>query len=83
MYFLYNNKTVSTLLIAAQIGTNAFYYCNKMIGNIIISKSVTTIGDNAFGMCVSLRKIYCEAESKPSGWVNHICEEILFTTLVF
>ena len=66
-----------------KIGTNAFYYCNKMIGNIIISKSVTTIGDSAFGMCVSLRKIYCEAESKPSGWANHICEEILFTTLVF
>lgn len=73
---------MSTLLIAAQIGTNAFYYCNKMIGNIIISKSVATIGDSAFGMCVSLRRIYCEAESKSSGWANKICEN-LFTTLVF
>ena len=65
-----------------KIDTKAFYYCNKMIGNIIISKSVATIGDSAFGMCVSLRRIYCEAESKPSGWANKICEN-LFTTLVF
>ena len=48
------------------IGRLAFYKCSSLT-SIIIPKSVTSIGSNAFYGCTSLT-IYCEAESKPSGW---------------
>ena len=48
------------------IGDWAFYNCTSL-ASITIPDSVTSIGDLAFDGCKSLT-IYCEAESKPSGW---------------
>ena len=48
------------------IGNYAFYAC-KFLANIEIPASITSIGKNAFGYCTALT-IYCEVESKPSGW---------------
>ena len=48
------------------IGIEAFYYCVNLT-SVTIGNSVTSIGYGAFDHCYSLT-IYCEAESKPSGW---------------
>ena len=48
------------------IGSEAFYGCD-FLTSIVIPNSVTTISYSAFECCRSLT-IYCEAESKPSGW---------------
>ena len=48
------------------IGGGAFWSCTKLT-RITIPNSVTSIGSSAFYNCTSLT-IYCEAESKPSGW---------------
>ena len=48
------------------IGEYAFYGCSSLTC-VVIPDSVTSIGSYAFYNCSSLT-IYCEAESKPSGW---------------
>ncbi|MBQ3589913.1 MAG: leucine-rich repeat domain-containing protein, partial [Clostridia bacterium] len=48
------------------IGSHAFDSCTSLT-SITIPDSVTSIGDFAFDDCTALT-IYCEAESKPSGW---------------
>ena len=48
------------------IDCHAFDLC-KQLSKIIIPKNVATIGSQAFYGC-SLLTIYCETESKPSGW---------------
>ena len=50
------------------IGDFAFYNCTSLT-SITIGDSVTSIGDLAFDGCKSLT-IYCEAQSKPSGWCS-------------
>ncbi len=48
------------------IGFEAFCGCSSLT-TINIPSSVTSIGYDAFAGCNKL-KIYCEAQSKPSGW---------------
>ena len=50
------------------IGSYAFEGCSGLT-SITIPESVTSIGSYAFEGCSGLT-IYCEAESKPSGWHN-------------
>ena len=49
------------------IGASAFSNCDSLI-SIIIPASVETINTHAFDQC-SYITIYCEASSKPSGWI--------------
>ncbi|MBO5090868.1 MAG: leucine-rich repeat protein [Clostridia bacterium] len=58
-----SNVELSKNLI--KIGGSAFYSC-FYLKNVIIPKSVEAVGYNAF--FVGSGPIYCEAESKPSGW---------------
>jgi hypothetical protein len=44
----------------------AFAWCTSLT-NIVIPRSITSIGSGAFAYC-ELLTIYCEAESKPEGW---------------
>ena len=48
------------------IGYDAFSYCSSLT-KVVIPNSVTNIDMYAFMNCSSLT-IYCEVESKPSGW---------------
>ncbi|MDR3263554.1 MAG: leucine-rich repeat protein [Clostridiales bacterium] len=48
------------------IGDSAFYNCNSLKA-IIIPNNVTKVGCYVFSGCPGI-KIYCAAESKPSGW---------------
>ena len=63
------DKTITSYTINEQtklIGYSAFEDCSNLT-SIVIPNSVTSIGYSAFSACAKLT-IYCEAESKPSGW---------------
>ena len=51
------------------IGIGAFSYC-RLLEDIIIPNSVTSIGSDAFWNC-DILTIYCEVESKPDGWADN------------
>ena len=68
-YAFYNCDSLTSVTIGDSvkgIGEYAFYDCDSLT-SIVIPDSVTSIGNYAFAHCNSLT-IYCEAESKPSGW---------------
>ena len=70
-YAFYNCDSLTSITIpnsVTSIGSEAFYYCYSLT-SIVIPDSVTSIGRDAF-FCYTMRrfKIYCEAESQPSGW---------------
>ena len=48
------------------IGNYAFEDCTSLV-SIIIRNSVTSMGSSVFSGC-ALLTVYCEAQSKPSGW---------------
>ena len=71
-YAFYNCSSLTSVVIGdsvTSIGYEAFYNCSSLT-SVVIGDSVTSIGGYAFYGCSSLT-IYCEAESKPSGWVNY------------
>ena len=59
-----------------EIGSYAFLECTGLT-SIIIPNSVQKISDTAadsggiFNNCINLTDIYCEASSKPDGWVTY------------
>ena len=68
-YAFYNCDSLTSVVIpdgVTSIGEYAFYNCRSLT-SIIIPDSVTSIDGFAFYYCSNL-KIYCEAESQPSGW---------------
>ena len=62
-------KSLTSIVIpegVTTIGWSAFSWCDSLT-SIVIPEGVTTIGNYAFEGCTSLT-IYCEAQSRPSGW---------------
>ena len=51
-----------------KIKSNFFEKTNNKIKTIYIPNTIEVIPEDAFVSGFSLEKIYCEAESKPSGW---------------
>ncbi len=63
----YKMKSIEIPSSVTTVGDRAFIDC-KLLKNIVIPNSITNIADCVFQGCDSLTTIYCEAESKPSGW---------------
>lgn len=64
-----------------RLNKGVFLYCTS-ITSITIPNSVTSIGNNAFYNCSSLKTINCEAESQPSGWDSG-WKEYCYATVVW
>ena len=66
-----HNDVLNSIVLPSSlisIGAAAFSSC-KSLTSILIPRNVTTIGYIAFKDCINL-KIYCEVQSKPSGWYS-------------
>ena len=66
----YNLRSIVIPSSVTSIGSGAFYHCDNLT-SVFIPSSVTNIGKKAFSVSSSNYEnltIYCEAESKPSGW---------------
>ena len=61
-------KSITIPTSITSIGSNSFEYCVSLT-SIVLPSSITSIGHKSFEYCVSLT-IYCEAQSKPSGWYS-------------
>jgi len=56
----YGNANFKGLVIGTSctsIGSFAFYYCDGLVGSLVIPDSVTSIGSNAFGGCYSFTSL--------------------------
>ena len=62
-----NVKSVEIPESVSVIGDGAFEGMKKL-RNIFLPKNVQIIGKAAFSFCFNLKKIMCEAPSKPEGW---------------
>ena len=61
----YNGRSV--------VGILPFAFADrKKIEAVYIPSTVTEIREGTFFGCTALKKIYCEAETKPSGWSDSI-----------
>ena len=65
-YYCSSLESVTIPNSVTRIGEMAFYRCSSLT-SVEIPSSVTSIEYGAFADCTSLT-IYCEAQSKPSGW---------------
>ena len=59
-------KNIEIPSSVTSIGSYAFEDCASLV-SIIIRNSVTSMGGSVFSGC-ALLTVYCEAQSKPSGW---------------
>lgn len=65
----YNSAFTRIVLTSGitEIPMQAFMSMNQL-REVVIPENVTTIGQQAFGLCEKLTDIWCEAKSKPAGW---------------
>ena len=56
------------MVVNLYIGDYAFRYCG-LLNSIYIPNSVLYVGSSAFQYCDNI-VIYCEVESRPSGWAR-------------
>lgn len=71
-----NLKKITLPDTIVEMGESVFSEC-VLLNNLVIKRNVMQIGENAFDYIgamidASERKIYCEAESKPSGWATNL-----------
>ena len=62
-------KEVILLDGVEELGSHAFEI-NPLLEKVVIPKSVTRVGQDQFFNCPNVT-VYCEAESKPSGWSEY------------
>ena len=66
----YNLSSLKISSSVESIGNRAFSQCYKL-SSVVIPASVTTVGEYVFLECSSIT-IYCEAESRPSEWIDNV-----------